>query len=214
MADIDLQRKKRSWWPFIIGALALILVIWGIAELMEDDAPVAIDDPALVEPAPGPAAEMGVEEPAAPGAAAAIADFRTQCVETTDDQDMGLQHEWTVGCLESLATAMDASIRADTVGSVILEERLTTLRQRAADVREADPSATTHAATVTEAFDAAAELVATYQDERGTADANYAEDLRQAADRLDSDQLLLEQRDAVHAFFREAGDALQTISTR
>lgn len=217
MADIDLQRKERSWWPWILAGIVAVLAIWLIAEAFDTDAPVAgefdIDQPTVVEPLgpeAGPAAEMG---PAGEGAANAIAEFRQQCVEAaSDNQTMDRQHQWTVTCLETMATAMDATIRADTVGSVVLQERLNTLRERATEVRESDPSATTHAGTVAEAFDAAAEVVETYQQERGATDAAYARGIRDAADRLTPEQPLLQQRDAVHQFFRQMGDALQSMT--
>ena len=214
MADIDLERKpNRSWWPWVLALLVAILAIWAVAEVLEDDeVPMASDEivaPAPLGPETGPAAEMG---PAGEGAASAVADFRQRCVQTTDDQDMGRQHQWTVTCLESMAAAMEATIQADTVGSIALQERLETLRQRASNVRQSDASATTHAATVSAAFDAGADLVETYQQERGATGADYAGDVQQAADRLSGEGQLLEQREAVHAFFENVANALQSMN--
>lgn len=215
MADIDLERKRnRTWWPWVIALLVTILAIWAVAEVLEDDeVPIASDEivaPTPLDPQPGPAAEMG---PAGEGPAAAVADFRQRCVETTDDQDMSRQHQWTVSCLERMAAAMESTIQADAVGSIVLQERLETLRQRANEVRQSDASATTHAATVSAAFDAGAELVETYQEERGATGAEYAEDVREAADRLSAEAQLLEQKDAVKTFFERIGNALQSMST-
>lgn len=214
MADIDLERKRnRSWWPWVLALLVAILAIWAVAEVLEDDeVPMASDEivaPAPLGPESGPAAEMG---PGGEGAGAAVAQFRQRCVETTDDQDMSRQHQWTVSCIESMATAMEATIQADTVGSIVLQERLETLRQRANDVGRSDPSATTHAATISAAFDAGADLVETYEEERGATGADYAGDVTEAADQLSSEGQLLEQSDAVKAYFERVADALQSMT--
>lgn len=37
MADINVERKRPSIWPWIIGLLVLALAIWGVAELVEDE---------------------------------------------------------------------------------------------------------------------------------------------------------------------------------
>lgn len=56
MADIDVERKGPSIWPWIIGLILLGLIIWALAELLGDD------NEEIVTPAP-----VGmVEEPVAP----------------------------------------------------------------------------------------------------------------------------------------------------
>lgn len=63
MADIDLERKqKSSIWPWVIGALVLILAVWGIMELVDDDEPdvATVEEVETTEPAatPEPASEL------------------------------------------------------------------------------------------------------------------------------------------------------------
>lgn len=59
MADINVERKERSIWPWILGLLALLLLIWLLVELFDRDrgdvavAPVA-DTAAMVTPAAPP----------------------------------------------------------------------------------------------------------------------------------------------------------------
>jgi hypothetical protein len=39
MAQLDVEpKKKNDWWKWLLGILAVIIVIWVIAEFMEDDA--------------------------------------------------------------------------------------------------------------------------------------------------------------------------------
>jgi hypothetical protein len=91
MADIDIQRKKGPGvWPFVVGALALILVIWAVVEFTGNGTMDATTQPAAeqqpwetqqqpvtpgVAPdpyAPGtaptdPATAPGTTDPATPG---------------------------------------------------------------------------------------------------------------------------------------------------
>jgi hypothetical protein len=59
VADINVERKGPSIWPWIIGLIVLALLIWALTELFDDDAddlvtePIA-DDAAQVEPGPEP----------------------------------------------------------------------------------------------------------------------------------------------------------------
>lgn len=42
MAEINVERKKNVW-PWIVGLIVLLLAIWAIAELMDDDTRVRND---------------------------------------------------------------------------------------------------------------------------------------------------------------------------
>ncbi|MEX2581946.1 MAG: hypothetical protein WD766_01655 [Gemmatimonadota bacterium] len=37
MADINVERKGPSVWPWVIGLLVLALLIWALVEMFEDD---------------------------------------------------------------------------------------------------------------------------------------------------------------------------------
>lgn len=60
MADINVERKGPSIWPWIIGLLVLALLIWAIAEMVDtDEEQVAqveeVQEPVAVAPTPTPA---------------------------------------------------------------------------------------------------------------------------------------------------------------
>ena len=67
MADINVERKGPSIWPWIIGLLVLALLIWAIAEMVDtDEGRVAgveqVEEPVAAVPTPTPVtpeAEMG-----------------------------------------------------------------------------------------------------------------------------------------------------------
>lgn len=65
MADINVERKGPSIWPWVIGLLVLALLIWAIAEMVDTDE--AVDEVAEVEAVEEPPAAMpepGMEEEA------------------------------------------------------------------------------------------------------------------------------------------------------
>ncbi|MFW6080034.1 MAG: hypothetical protein ACODAE_10460 [Gemmatimonadota bacterium] len=69
MADINVERKGPSIWPWVIGLLVLALLIWAIAEMVDTDEEVAVEEP-VEEVTEAPAAvpepeavEPDIEEP-------------------------------------------------------------------------------------------------------------------------------------------------------
>jgi hypothetical protein len=45
LADIDVQRRRPSFWPFLVGAVVLGLLIWGLIRLFDRDEEWRIDQP-------------------------------------------------------------------------------------------------------------------------------------------------------------------------
>jgi hypothetical protein len=53
VADINVQRKRPAIWAFVIGAVVLGLLIWGLIRLFDRDEQSRIDTPAdVTQPAP------------------------------------------------------------------------------------------------------------------------------------------------------------------
>jgi len=46
VADINVERKKAPMWPFLVGAVVLGLLIWGLIALFDRDEQTRIDTPA------------------------------------------------------------------------------------------------------------------------------------------------------------------------
>jgi hypothetical protein len=53
MADINVERKQRSIWPWILGLLVLAVLIWLLASMFnrDDDETVVVDETTVEAPA-------------------------------------------------------------------------------------------------------------------------------------------------------------------
>lgn len=49
MADINVERKRTSVWPWIIGLIAVALLIWVLAGLFGDDQEAAVGQGSMDE---------------------------------------------------------------------------------------------------------------------------------------------------------------------
>lgn len=72
MADLEVERKGPSIWPWVIGLLVLALLIWALVELFEDDGTMTtepvLEQPSSIEVRP----EVGPAAPDTPAAADVI----------------------------------------------------------------------------------------------------------------------------------------------
>jgi hypothetical protein len=215
MAEIELQRKNRSPFGWILVVLILAAGVWAVAEIVGPDE-AAIDDaemgaevaPPLTEPAPA-AGDAAPGE--APATSASIDQFLTEA-RGFAAADMGRQHETTATALQHLVPALIAIAPPDAGTS--MDTELRELRQAATRIGETPWSADTHANEVREAFIAAADLMRRTTD--GIADApaevsDQVDSVRQAAEALAADRPLLEQRDAVARFFDSAAAAVAAM---
>ena len=214
MADIDIQEKKRSAWPWIIGLLGLVLVVWVAAEMLggPDDEYVASDVTAEEEayippPAPAPGADAGMP--------AEVTRFEEQCAAgATAREEMSLGHTYVEGCVSHLTEALDAVIERSTVNDQPLSEQLADLRSRAEQLT-ANRESTEHSIYLRNVFDGAAALIARIEETReGAADAleRHSTRVQDAAESFSADRPLMEQRSEVASFFDEAATALRAMA--
>lgn len=210
MAELHLERKERSTWPWLLaGALLLALVLWfvfGRAGDGEDD--VADVTPVTEQPA-------GV--PVAPAAGAgtmpeAVTEYLRFAEVPRDTTAGGLAHEYTADGLQRLAAALGALVEQDTVSAVAVQPRLAEIRQRADAMRQ-NPQATTHARLASEGLVMAAALMTQIQQGKYPALEGEATELRDAAAAIRSDGQLLEQTAEVQRFFERAAAMLQRMAT-
>lgn len=217
MADIDVERKAATpIWIWIVGLLLLALLIWAIASMMRrDDRPAAMvtDTPAVVAPAEQPGAPVG-----AAALPAAAQTFMQDChlEEGARTEGMGLDHDFTVNCLEHLANSLEG-LAQQRPADPNINQHVETIRERANQIRQSDPASTEHARWTREAADAGANALEAMHQTWHAGDQqlrNEVSQVRQAAQQIDPADLHLEQLTDLRSYFRRAGDAMNSIAQR
>lgn len=214
MADIDVERKSgMGWLWWVLGLLLLALLLWWIFAAADDDeAEVAVVDPVAVPAVPpAPAAPVGAAVPAA------ISTYLTQCTEEqgAPQQEMGLQHQFTVNCLQQLREGISALITQEQVANTDVSARFDEYTRTVQQLQGSDPSNVTHANMTRDAAGIALQVMQAMQTSwfAGNQQIQSAVgEVQQAAQGIQGDVQLLEQRESVHRFFREAGDALRMMA--
>lgn len=219
MADINLERKKGgSIWPWIIGLLVLLLLIWVIVEAMDrDDPDVVATGTATETVAPLPPATTGTDATTA-GSPAQVEEYMRTChvaEGATTPQTVGREHEFSTNCLDLLASSMSA-VAAQRPANPEIDQQLNTVREQIQSIRQSDPTSLEHSNSTREAAMASADALSsmrqafagTNQQAQSAADA-----ARNAAQEIQGSEALLNQQDALMRFFREAGNALQAMAS-
>ena len=210
MAEINIERHERSIWPWIVGLLVLALLAWWLLSMRSsgnDDNLVAETSPgAVADTLPGTGADTRAMMPAA------VSDFIRYAEEPRTRPAADSTHSYEAEGVRRLAAALDELADRDTIGKVSLDVRIAALRERA-DALQRDWRSTAHAGHTRVAFDSAAALIESMQQQRFPSLAGEVAAVRQAADGVKPDGLLLEQTDEVRRFFDRAADAIRAMAS-
>ena len=221
MADINVERKGPSIWPWIIGLIVLALLIWALAEMLggdRADTAAVVDDtvPRTTEVAPTTTTDPAMTGAAA-GVPAAVQEFETFVAQRDASADAGLQHEYTSTGLQRLAAAIESLAQRHTTQAPAVQQSLQTMRQQADRLQQSDPTSTQHANMTRDAFTSAADALAALQREYHAGVSgleNEVNQVRQAAQGVQTTTPLLQQRDQIQTFFDRARTALLTIANQ
>ena len=206
MAEIHVERRHARVWPWVLGALALLAVVWVFLAARDGGDELAYNRPQTGEQVGGSAGAVGT--------AGANVDRFTPPVESFASFVQGdfssrvdASHEPTAEGLRHLAAALNGVAGRDNLGSRI-QGQVGVILEQAGQLDT--PGATTHADLVRAAFIAAAEAMATLHEGRYQERSSQVSSLRQTAETLNPETPLLQQRDVVTRFFNEASTVLQT----
>lgn len=219
MADIDIERKSGSkWWLWLLGLLLLALLAWALIEMLDDDEPevAAVVDPAPAAPV-APVADPVVAAPAA--MPAAVSTYLSQCTETqgAEPADMGLEHQFTINCLQQLREALAATVAGQPVPNTDVSGQLDRYTGAVQTLQASPVESTQHANLTRAAAERAAEVISGMQTAWFGSDSpvqGAASAVQQAAQGIQPTTPMLEQRESVRNFFRDAGNALRLMGER
>lgn len=206
MSEIRVEEKKnRSIWPWIIGLLALVAVVWAIAEIGDEDDyenEVAATEEYMDTERQEVSNEIEVYENEA---VEEFVDF------TRTEGEMGLDHVYTSNGIMKLNAALEALADDATVGTTSIESKREMMREAANSI-EKDPMAATHANSIRDAFMASANLLEAIQQNNYPNYASEVQELKQAAMDIDPDVLTLNQKEAVKNYFDKAAQVLNHMT--
>ena len=210
MAEIHIERKERSVWPWLlVGLLALALIAWMVTRRGVDDrlGTVAVDSAAgaVFDSAPEAAAATNDALPAP------VASFLTFVEENRARSAADSTHDYTSDGLRYLAGALDVVVRRDTVGRQSLDAQVGWLRARA-DTLQRDWRSSHHARATREAFVSAASLMQALQQQRYPDAMDKVTGVVNASQGVRADVPLLQQKAEVQQFFDRAAEAIRTMA--
>lgn len=215
MAEIRVERKRRSLLPLLLAILVLLLIAWWFLNRGAGDGAVGTSDTALVSsgiatpPATSDSAAGTVGDTAGVAAAVAapsgpVADFVAFVSATSATRSEDEQHAYTAGGLRRLATALEGMNPAGAARA-----QVDLVRQKADSLGITAEGDDRHADMTRAAFLAAAEAMRALPNAAG-ASAPLASVTR-AAEAVRPDRHMLEQKDQIQAFFDAAREALRAL---
>lgn len=205
MEEIHVQRKERKLWPWALGIIAVLLLLFVIVD--RDDR----EEFAAGDVASDPLVPDRVAPDAAPLSWMESQRFIVYVRDTEPNfGDMNAAHTYTRNGLRYLASALEEITRQDRGSAPNLAPRIAALREGAETLREG-AAAPGHADVVATVFTQAANAIADVQRARFPDASDEAAAVREAANRVNAQRPLLEQRDAVKGFFDSAVSAVRAM---
>ena len=207
MAELHIERKERSVWPWVIGvAILLALLLWFLFGRDQGDGiatgTAAVDSVPVATATPATAAG----ELALPAAVSEFVRF-----SETPPASASPSHEYTAEGLRRLADALGAVAQGVTVSGVDIQERLSAIRTRA-DAMQREPTSGQHSLQAREALLLASGVLSQIQEARFATLASAVGEVNSAATAVQADRSLLDQTTAVQRFFERASQAVQEMA--
>lgn len=227
MAEIQVQRKVTSAWPYVVAILiAVALLAWFMWSDNSDGNMTAAntDDAsfAAVEPIREPVTTtLGTSASTASNtsggtiagiiAGPAVSDY-LEFVDVPTAQSMNVSHDYTAGGLQQLAAALrEVANGSSSVATVALQPRIDEIQERA-DALQRNENSFEHALQVREAFAVAAGLIGQMTAGDESVDVNNLSTLQNAATAIDPEEPLLNQASQIEQFFAQAGEAIRDMT--
>jgi hypothetical protein len=146
-----------------------------------------------------------------PAMTAEVTEFLGFVQDNSAEARMGPEHNYTSDGIRYLSAALGSLARQGKILDLNVEQRRASLMQYSARIKE-NRQSTDHADLARKAFISASELFADLANKRFPEQRDQAQRLRQTAQAIDPNRLLLDQKAEVREFFTRASDSLQAMS--
>ncbi|MBW3670064.1 MAG: hypothetical protein KY432_00160 [Acidobacteria bacterium] len=216
MEETNLEPKRRPLWPWIVGLLVLMLLIWLLLEAMDRDEEALVATGTAVTETIAPVPTATTDTADAGVLPQQVEEYMRTCYleEGAEPEAVGREHEFSTHCLNLLAGSMSA-VAQQRPADPAIDQQIENVRQQAEAIGESDPTSLEHSNAVRSAAEASAEALGAMQqafagtDQQAVSSVDRA---REAAQQISPTEALLDQKDALRTFFREAGNALRNMA--
>ena len=203
MAEIPIEkRKKRTIWPWILGIVVVLVLIWVLADNnveVEDGTAFRQDENVMTDKNDNTMAQQE--------------DGRVeQFIQYVEDNgnEISQNHEYTRQGLLFLADALDEL--HNRIGSTAENLNTEEIRTKAQSLTE-NVTSSDHANTIKDAFLTAANAVQRLQTQYFPNMNADTDELSESANELEGNELATEQGDKIEKFFEKAADKLDEMTT-
>jgi hypothetical protein len=207
MAEINIQKKKKPIWPWILGLIVAAAVIWIIVELVNREETVYTPPATQTVPSQNnPTADMADQQ----AHSQEINDFISYVHEHDSVEEMNLEHEYTAEGIRLLFIALNDIVDQVGADDINIQQKKETLKQKADRIQN-NPQAADHADTIRSAFISSAELIEDMERNHFNNLDNQVNRVRETAEAIDPNTLTMNQKTKVIAFFNSSSQALHRM---
>lgn len=207
MAEIKIEKKsKKPIWPWLIGLLLLVGVIWVIGEVADSPENELAEREMHLAPEARPGddiSDLGQMETAAANTVA-IDDFLAFVDDDTVEDQLGLDHQTTADAFMKLSAALRE------VAGGQFEQEISGIEDDAREI-QGNPESLTEAAIVGNAFTNAANVLEQIQTSQFPDAQNEMEDVFEVSRQINEDQQMNQQNENSDEFFDEAADVIEKM---
>lgn len=196
------QRKWPGLWLKILAFVVIGLLMWAVWQFFKEGTKTARDgtpDTTVAVPA------VIVDVPAQ------VSDFASFIRDNPAQEAMTLEHDYTSDGIRRLANALAAIVDQHDITDPDIKDKLDLLREHA-DRLQKDHHSTQHADTVRDAFILATGLIASIERQIEPDMKDGVSEVRRAAEAIDPDKLVLDQKAEVETFFKETSRLLNEMA--
>jgi len=204
MADIRVEKKDSSMWPWIFGIIGGLLVIWFLFTWFNKDQNKV--GPVRTTEVGADTAMVGMAVLPQP-----VQDFSQFVKERRIDQAMGKEHEVTSEGIQKLSHAVGAVAESRNAKVEMFESSRDSMENAAKQMQQV-AEASNHSNLTRASLISAAQMMEQIGSQAGIETGGAIQRFRQTAESLDSQQPLLDQREKVSNAFNQADQALHELS--
>lgn len=194
MTKIDIQKKGSPVWPWIIGIILAFVLVWILVDT-DERKDTAIVDTEITEPGEDYTAES---------------DEVQSFLNFAADGNMGIDHEYTSSGIQNMADALEY-IADNSNADVQTQNKVDELNNKAESITQ-DPESTKHADKIKDAFVTAADLITNLQQSVYPELNQEAQDVVNASENINSNELTLNQKQEIKNFFDETAQVVRAMS--